>query len=422
MSNLFGKKQSTNSSQNTAFNSNSTNNTDSTFNTNANSLTNSQDISGGTLRTVAPDWITNAVQGVTDQVGQLGAADPNLYAPDQNNLSQAAQLGAGGLNATPWNFDGAMDLTSGVAHGAAPQTDAVTASGYIKRYMDPYLNSVVDTTAADLDHQAGLTRASDDLALAGSGAFGGSGAALTKAATEEGLARARASTLAGLRSAGFTQALGAAQQDAGRQQGANDVNAQFRGQGQDRTLTAAKQIADIASQFGGEQRANLATQNSIGQSFQDFLNNRAQAPLNLAAWRNSNLPAILSQFLGRDTTGTNSSTGNTVGSTSGAQNSVGTQTTSGTQNTVGTGTTKSSDPMGAIGQIAQIAALFSDERLKRDIQRVGELEDGLGVYVYRYVWGAARSVGVLAQEVLRLRPDAVIAHPTGYLMVDYGRL
>ncbi len=67
-------------------------------------------------------------------------------------------------------------------------------------------------------------------------------------------------------------------------------------------------------------------------------------------------------------------------------------------------------------------AAFSDRRLKRDIQRIGELTYGLPVYLYRYLWSDAWQVGVMAQEALRVRPDAVMTTPSGYLAVNYGAL
>jgi len=65
----------------------------------------------------------------------------------------------------------------------------------------------------------------------------------------------------------------------------------------------------------------------------------------------------------------------------------------------------------------------SDVRLKRDIALVGRLDDGLGLYRFRYLWSDTVYVGVMAQEVALLHPDAVVRGPLdGYLRVDYGRL
>ena len=65
--------------------------------------------------------------------------------------------------------------------------------------------------------------------------------------------------------------------------------------------------------------------------------------------------------------------------------------------------------------------IFSDIRLKKNITRVGTRPDGLGVYEFEYVWGGGRQVGLMAQEVLGVYPDAV-GESGGYLTVDYGKV
>lgn len=70
-----------------------------------------------------------------------------------------------------------------------------------------------------------------------------------------------------------------------------------------------------------------------------------------------------------------------------------------------------------------LAQVFvSDVRLKRDIVLLGHLDDGLGLYRYRYLWSDTVYVGVMAQEVAGVRPDAVAFGDDGYLRVDYGKL
>jgi hypothetical protein len=79
------------------------------------------------------------------------------------------------------------------------------------------------------------------------------------------------------------------------------------------------------------------------------------------------------------------------------------------------------------GQIATsggcIVNLFpSDVRLKRDIEPLKQLDNGLTLYRYRYLWSDTAYVGVMAQDVARVVPDAVIQAPDGYLRVIYDRL
>lgn len=68
-------------------------------------------------------------------------------------------------------------------------------------------------------------------------------------------------------------------------------------------------------------------------------------------------------------------------------------------------------------------AILSDFRLKRDIVLLEHRDDGLGIYSYRYLWSDTTYVGVMAQEVLQMYPEAVITTaPDGYLRVNYALL
>ena len=73
------------------------------------------------------------------------------------------------------------------------------------------------------------------------------------------------------------------------------------------------------------------------------------------------------------------------------------------------------------GSTAQaVGAAKSDIRLKSNIIRIGDHPLGIGIYEYDI--DGHRDVGVMAQEVLTVKPEAVLQHPDGYLMVDYGAL
>jgi len=75
-----------------------------------------------------------------------------------------------------------------------------------------------------------------------------------------------------------------------------------------------------------------------------------------------------------------------------------------------------------LGTALSIASLFSDRRLKTDIRKIGEYADGLGKYVWRYVWGGPEHEGVMADEVAALRPWALGPVILGYQTVNYGAL
>jgi hypothetical protein len=65
-------------------------------------------------------------------------------------------------------------------------------------------------------------------------------------------------------------------------------------------------------------------------------------------------------------------------------------------------------------------ARWSDARLKSNIVQVGTNSLGIGVYEYD-IFGK-RELGVIAQEVEKVLPEAVITTESGYKMVRYNRL
>ena len=74
---------------------------------------------------------------------------------------------------------------------------------------------------------------------------------------------------------------------------------------------------------------------------------------------------------------------------------------------------------GGIGQA--LGSLFSDRRLKKNITRISTNKLGLGVYEYDYIWGD-HAIGVMADEVKAIMPEAVTTHRNGYDMVNYDLL
>ena len=63
---------------------------------------------------------------------------------------------------------------------------------------------------------------------------------------------------------------------------------------------------------------------------------------------------------------------------------------------------------------------WSDRRLKSNISRIGEHPLGIGIYEYD-IFGQ-HDIGVMADEVEQVMPDAVMVHPSGYKMVNYSML
>jgi hypothetical protein len=64
----------------------------------------------------------------------------------------------------------------------------------------------------------------------------------------------------------------------------------------------------------------------------------------------------------------------------------------------------------------------SDMRLKHDIVLLGRLDDGLGYYRFVYNGGHTTYVGVMAQEVETVMPEAAMRGADGYMRVSYDLL
>lgn len=80
---------------------------------------------------------------------------------------------------------------------------------------------------------------------------------------------------------------------------------------------------------------------------------------------------------------------------------------------------------GTLSGLAGGAMMFSDRRLKKNVTYLETREDGIPVYKFNYIWEdpdqIASHIGLMAQDVIKIYPDAVVKMHD-YLMVDYGRL
>jgi hypothetical protein len=77
--------------------------------------------------------------------------------------------------------------------------------------------------------------------------------------------------------------------------------------------------------------------------------------------------------------------------------------------------------MSALGTLGGAAIMASDRRLKRYVRKVCEDPRGFGWYEFEYIWGGGKRVGVMAQEVQEILPQAV-STVNGYLAVNYSML
>ena len=194
-----------------------------------------------------------------------------------------------------------------------------------------------------------------------------------------------------------------------------------------RALAASGQMGQLAGAQGNNERADLAMLSQLGNDERAINQAGATADLSLMQMM-ANLYGTMpyNLFTGQNTTGTN-----TVKDTPSTMSSIQQTLDVGSSLAGMFGGMPTGAPAGrsvaAGGNIGNFSTgnnpRPSDIRLKTDIEPAGE-RNGHAWYSYRYVWDEPGTVrgGVMAQEVIQTRPDAVITHPLGFLMVDYAAL
>jgi hypothetical protein len=251
-----------------------------------------------------PEWEGQLAKTLGGDISTLRSTDPKSYVAGPTPLLTTAANAAGDLSGTPWSYDAATDVTRGVANSKAPDI-----ASKIGKFLDPYLSQVVDATKADLDQSDNIARQTLD--LQDPGAFGGSGRYYDQMGLTRGQDLARGLALGGLRSAGYSQALGGATSQAGLDDAAAN-----------RKLAAGQQIANIADQYGATQRADIATQVGAAQPIQAINQAQAQAPLDFQSFLTQLMAGLpLGLFQGQtgteDQSGTETQSGTTEGKVTG---------------------------------------------------------------------------------------------------------
>lgn len=254
-----------------------------------------------------PDWLSNMSQSLNLGIQRIGGTSPYDYVAPLSALERQAESGAAGLGALRGGdarTAGSDAWFSSLLSGGAPSVSSASLLDNLSAYYTPYREQVVDAATADFDANAGRIRAAQDLAIAGQGAFGGSGAALAKSQTEGELARARSSGLSQMLSEMFTTSAGLSSQDADRRQQASSANAQLALQDSQMKLQAALDRAN-------SNRADITTQAALGAQLRGVDDATRRAPITTLASQVdmfSGLPLALFKGEVSDSTGTNNST------------------------------------------------------------------------------------------------------------------
>lgn len=339
----------------------------------------------------------SGAQGPTDFVSQFTpdqlatfnkmigySGDPTATAG--NNLSVAgSNAAAGGLGALA-GFNPADPTQQNIANATAYANNPAV-DGMIDSAMRDARRSVSEQVLPGIAQNAALT-----------GNTNNSRRALAEGVVERGLADATADTSANIRGQMFQNGLNLAQSD-------NQFN------------TSAVLDAMKARVSGGNEAA-VAGAGTAGQAVQNQgalfdINNQGGAGQQAAG--QANLDNQLAQYQFNTTSPFDAL--NQYYGIIGANNWGGKTNSTGTGTSVQTSTPSAwqvaGGMMGAAGSL-----LKSDRRFKTDIAPVGSLSDGQIVYRYRYKDSPVYHIGLMAQEVEQVTPEAV-EEIRGVKHVDY---
>lgn len=285
-----------------------------------------------------------------------------ITAPQQAGIAQTGQYAQA---AQPYFQEGAAYTRagSGDVGKLTPQQ--------IQEYQNPYTKSVADTTFQALRQQQQQEMAGQTANAIRSGAFGGdrSGLAAATLARQQTLGTAQA--MAPIYSQGYQQAVQTAQ-------GQQAVQAADFA----RKLQAGQQIAGLGA--GAQQAGLQGAQAQIGagtveqQTQQADLTARYQQFLQERGY-----PFQVAQFLANIAMGTGALSGSTTTTT-------------------------------------QPSSFFSDRELKHDVKEIGQTNDGLPIYSFKYNGDNRTQIGLMAQDVEKKHPEAV-GLAAGYKTVDYKK-
>ncbi len=264
-------------------------------------------------------------------------------------LNQQQRTGQAGMNQYA---NAAQPVLNQVQQGYTPEGFSQGVQGY----MNPYLQSAVGATTAQMQNVAGQQQAQMKGSAIGQGAFGGDRAniGLGNLMNQQNLALGQ--TIGGMQSQGFQ----------------NAAQNYMTGLGQRGQTALAGQQAGLQgaqAQIGAGTLGQQTEQAGKTAQYNQFLQEQAY-------------PYQVAQFLANIAMGTGALSGSS---------------------------TTTTQPM----------PFFSDERLKDDIEKIGKTFDGQDIIKFRYKGeDGPKQIGLSAQNVEKHHPEAV-GLAKGYKTVDY---
>lgn len=353
-------------------------------------------------------------QAATGQLGQAQGQGQQAIQQAFGSLGQGVDVGQQYAQAATQGIGSALQAGQPY-QGAATQAalaggQAITPENLnIQGYMNPYTQSVADTTFQALRQQQQQEMAGQTANAIRSGAFGGDRAGLVAAnlARQQQLGTAQA--MAPIYQQGYSQALGAATNMAQNNRAAlQNLASQLQGIGQQgfgQQMTAAQQMAGLGQQqFGqglgaaqqlgalGQQQYGMGAGTAqqlaaLGTGAQQSALQGAQAQLGAGTLeqqtQQADLTARYQQFL--QERGYDFQVAQFL-----ANIAMGTGALSGS-------TTTTQQPM----------PFFSDRRVKDDVKEIGKTHDGQPIYSFKYKGDDATRIGLMAQDVEKKHPEAV---------------
>lgn len=277
---------------------------------------------------------------------------------------------------------GQAGMTAGMETMYRPSTIAGTD---LTQYTNPYETQVVQNTMGDMDRQRQIEANQLAAQASARGAFGGSRDALMQSELSRNYGQQMGNMAAQMRQAGFQNA----QQMAGQDIATGLAGSQNRQQ----AATTLGNLSNLGFGAGMALNDQSFQQGALVQGINQML-----------------MDAAKNQYAGYQ-----GAPGQSLGYASQALGSTPTPVT----------TTESKNP-GLFDYLTLAAtAKASDINLKDSITKIGELSDKIGLY--RWKWNETakalgidtEEVGVLAQEVEAVMPEAVSTAPNGYKQVRY---
>lgn len=309
-------------------------------------------------------------------------------------------------------YSGAQGYNSAATGLTAASAGAVNAQPLnVAQYESPYIQEVAESQEQLLNQQNQQQMSGELGNVINSGAFGGDRAGIDMDVLSQQRALANNSVLSNILNTGYNTALSTAQQQQGVNLSAAQANrsalgaagSQLANIGQQeytQGMGESSQLATLGQDIYGQGAATSSALANLGTGAQSAALSGAQAELSAGQvaqttqqaqdtaeynqfLQQQSYPFQVDQFLANIAEGTGALSGSTTTTT-------------------------------------QPGSLFSDERLKENIRKVGKLHDGQAIYAYNYKGDNVTHVGLLAQEVEKKHPDAV-GLARGFKTVDYDK-